>query len=221
MQEPKSLTSIPDSARHWIGVTSSAIPLLGLSVVLMIVWYDPMRIDDGHWVPYGVGLLVVEFIILHSGAFIGALFLFGEDRKKNLKLLAGLMAMYLLFVWGMAMSVNSPSLVWMFCILTAVRLVTILTTKKHSEVSKKVFSERSALGIALYLLVVFGTVFLPIPELGITDSVISEVYPDRGSGLWERHPERAIAGGAVYFLLMGFAEIVILGKRSRYESLTD
>lgn len=60
------------------------------------------------------------------------------------------------------------------------------------------------------MFVVAGTIFLPIPELGLTASVLSETSPDRGSGLWEAEPERAIAGAAVYFLLIGFAEITLL-----------
>ncbi|MFT7471193.1 MAG: hypothetical protein ACI8XU_001088 [Kiritimatiellia bacterium] len=55
---------------------------------------------------------------------------------------------------------------------------------------------RSDIGVLLYLLVVSGTVFLSIPELSITGSVLNGPYPDRGDGLWEKEPERAIAGAA-------------------------
>jgi len=34
---------------------------------------------------------------------------------------------------------------------------------------------------------------VPIDELGISSSVMSEVYPDRGGGFWKTDPERAIA----------------------------
>ena len=55
--------------------------------------------------------------------------------------------------------------------------------------SKKALMARSGIGVLLYLPIVFGTVLLPIPELGITGSVLNEGYPDRGGGLWETEKE--------------------------------
>jgi hypothetical protein len=77
---------------------------------------------------------------------------------------------------------------------------------------------RSVISVILYLLVVSGTLFLPIPELGISDSVLRDLYPGRGSGLWEREPERAIGGAAVYFFLIGLAEITVLRPSSNQDS---
>ena len=70
----------------------------------------------------------------------------------------------------------------------------------------------------LYLLVVSGTLFLPIPELGIIGTVLNEVYPDRGGGLWEKEPERAIAVAALYFFLISLAEITVLRPSSKQGS---
>ena len=67
--------------------------------------------------------------------------------------------------------------------------------------------QRIAAGITLYLLVVFATVLIPIPEWGVSSAIVNDVYPQRGGGLWEQEPERAIAGGAVYFLLIGLLEL--------------
>lgn len=71
--------------------------------------------------------------------------------------------------------------------------------------------KRIGFGMLLYLLAVMGSIFLPIPELGINSSVLADVYPQRGSGLWEKQPERAIAAAAAYFLLLGLGELFILG----------
>tara|TARA_B110000444_G_C18566581_1_gene467338 strand:+ start:185 stop:421 length:237 start_codon:yes stop_codon:yes gene_type:complete len=70
----------------------------------------------------------------------------------------------------------------------------------------------------LYLLVVSGTLFPPIPELGIIGTVLDEVYPDRGGGLWEKEPERAIAVAAPYFFLISLAEITVLRPSSKQNS---
>ena len=70
----------------------------------------------------------------------------------------------------------------------------------------------------LYLLVVSGTLFLPISELGIIGTVLNEVYPDRCGGLWEKEPERAIAVAALYFFLISLAEITVLRPSSKQSS---
>lgn len=70
----------------------------------------------------------------------------------------------------------------------------------------------------LYVLVVSGTLFLPILELGITGTVLHELYPDRDGGLWKKEPERAIAVAALYFFLIGLAEITVLRPSSKQSS---
>ena len=198
-------------ARHLIGVAFAAIPLLTLSFILFNVWHDPMSWDKGHWVPYGVGLLLIEFILLHSGAFIGSMITGESPIKKRIKILAGLLFFYSLMVWGMARSVNSMSLIWIFASVTFSRLLSIFFL---ADQGRAIMLRRAGIGTLFYLLVVFSTIFVPYPEWGITSSVVNEVYPGRGSGIWEREPHRAIAGAAIYFLIMGIVEIKVFGKRN-------
>ena len=58
---------------RWVSALASGIPYLVLSYILIQVWIEPMAWDDGQWVPFGVGLLLMEFLLLHSSAFIGAM----------------------------------------------------------------------------------------------------------------------------------------------------
>lgn len=191
----------------WIGALSSALPCFYLSWVLFNVWRDPRAWDNGNWVRFGLGLLILEFVLLHSGAFMSAMIAKKHTLARRLQLFAGLFLFYALMVLGFALSLDSFSLLWIFGGVCLGRLVTALTN--NSEGAETMMA-RSASGVLLYILVVFATVLLPIPEWGIDASVLNDVYPDRGGGLWERQPERAIAGGAVYFLLMGIAEIKTL-----------
>jgi hypothetical protein len=201
------------SRRHprirWIGALSSAVPCFYLSWVLFNVWRDPMAWDDGNWVRLGVGLLLLEFVLLHSGAFISSIIAGKQQVKQRLKLLAGLMLFYTILVWGFAKSVDSTQLLWVFGGVSLGRLVTALTNAGEGS---RAMMERSGFGVVIYLLVTCGTVFIDVPEWGISNSVLADVYPDRGSGLWERDPERAIAGAAVYFFLFGLAELLVLGR---------
>jgi hypothetical protein len=131
-----------------------------------------------------------------------------------------LLTFYSLVVWGFAMSLNTPALLWIFAGIILGRSLNLLLNPK---VSNKAIMARSGIGVLLYLLVVSGTVFLPILELGITGSVLNEVYPDRGGGLWEKEKEdwsvqsQALPSLSCFFLI-GLAEITVLRPSSKQGS---
>ena len=204
-----------DRAIPWVAALAATAPCFYLSWVLANVWRDPMAWNDGNWVRLGVGLLLLEFILLHSGAFMVGVLGQQQNSKQQLKAAAILLTFYSLVVWGFAMSLDTPALLWIFAGIIIGRSLNLLLNPADS---KQALMARSGIGVLLYLLVVFGTVFLPIPELGITGSVLNEVYPDRGGGLWERQPERAIAGAALYFFLIGLAEITVLRPSKRRDT---
>ena len=211
---PQELHVKIDRVIPWVAAIAASVPCFYLSWVLVNVWREPMAWDDGNWVRLGVGLLLLEFILLHSGAFMAGMLGQQQDIRKQLKGAIALLAFYSLMVWAFAKSLDTPVLLWIFAGIIFGRSLNLLLNPKDS---KQASMARSGIGVILYLLVVFGTVFLPIPELGITGSVLSEVYPDRGGGLWEREPERAIAGAALYFFLIGLAEITVLRPSGKHD----
>ena len=82
-----------------------------------------------------------------------------------------------------------------------------------SAEGKEVMKRRASASTVIYMGVVFGTVLVPVPEWGITDTVLAHVYPGRGGGVWELYPQRAIAGGALYFFLLGLLVILVFGRK--------
>ena len=62
-----------------------------------------MAWDDGNWVRLGVGLLVLEFVVLHSGVFVSAMIATQEELSKKLQYAAGLTLFYSLLVLGFAL----------------------------------------------------------------------------------------------------------------------
>ena len=189
----------------WLGRIAATVPLLYLSYVLFSVWYEPMAWDDGNWVTLGLGLMLLEFVTLHSGVFIVVGMRSREALNRRWFFVLGITAFYALLVLGFAMGVGQPQLLWIFALVMLGRLVSLAFDDNPDAVAAEMIA-RSTIGTVLYLLVVFGTIFVPIPELGITREVLDDVYPQRGSGVWEAEPHRAIAGAAVYFALLGFAE---------------
>lgn len=199
---------------RWIGTIAAAIPCFYLSYLLLRVWWEPMSIYEGTWVRFGVGLMLLEFILLHSGGMVSGLMAQKDNLRDKLKLCFGLFVFYTIMVVTFAYSLESQALLWIFAAVSISRLVNAFG---YSNVDQLESQKRIGIGIILYLLVVAVSIFAPIPELGITGDVVAEVYPQRGGGLWEQAPERAIAAAALYFLLLGLSELFILGPKSDNE----
>lgn len=194
---------------HALGCLASAIPYFILAVVLTRAWIDPMSVDEGAWVPLAVGLMALEFILLHSGVFMGTVAFQARSAARRYGTFALLAGFYGIFAVAFSLGTGGWEIFEIFGFLMAGRLVTLVVAAGEG---KKQLISRSAAGIVIYLPVVFLTVFVPFPELGVTAEVLREVYPGRGGGIWEQHPERAMAGAILYFGLMGFFELWQLAR---------
>jgi hypothetical protein len=193
---------------QFCGALLAAVPCFYLSWALFNVWRDPMSWEGGSWVRFGVGLLLLEFVLIHSGAFMAASISGSLNLKKKLIALAGLALFYGLMVWGFTISLESPELLWIYGSVILGRSATAFT---NGESGSGIMVARSGVGLVIYLVVVMATVFIPIPEWGVTSSVLAEVFPDRGSGVWAEEPHRAVAGAAIYFGAMALVELFLIG----------
>jgi len=189
---------------------ATAVPYFILTVTLLRVWRDPMSVADGTWVPFAVGLMVLEFIVLHSGAFMGALAVGDVPGRRKLLLFLGLVALYGIFALAFSLAVGSWAIMKVYGILMAGRFMTVMFAGPQD---RTLLLLRSGVGAVVYLGAVFLTLFVPVPEGGIDHAVLEQVYPDRGGGVWERQPEVAIAAGVIYFTVLGLFELLLTGKR--------
>jgi len=209
------MTTPLTKTRQWLAVLASAVPYLYLSWVLLDVWRFPMQWDNGRWVPFAVGLLVLEFLLLHSGVFMATVAAEAGSMKRRIQTFAWLLLFYGLMTYGVASSTGSNELMLIFAGIVTGRFISIVLLQDKGG---REFMKRSALGITLYALLATASVFLPIPELGINAAVLAKVYPERGGGIWEQHPERAIAMASAYFFLLGLAELFIFGPDKKTET---
>ncbi|MEQ8956182.1 MAG: hypothetical protein RL120_18785 [Gammaproteobacteria bacterium] len=192
----------------WAGTVAAAVPCFYLCFVLIGVWRDPLAWDDGNWVRFGVGLMLLEFVLIHSGTFLGAFLVTKAVKlKQRLQIIAVLMVFYSVLVLGTALSLDSMELLVIFGTVSLGRIAILFD---DSEQSGQLLLARSAVGMILYLLVVMASIFLPLPQWGLSGEVLNQVYPDRGSGVWEQEPQRALAGAAIYFFCMGLVELFLL-----------
>lgn len=186
--------------------TVAVVPLWMLVYLLYRTWQAPMAVDGGKWVKLGVGIMVLEFILVHSGAFFSA---FSQKNQQpnaeqfTVKLLFGLLAFYLLFAVTFSVAFSSWMLFWTFCAVTVSRVLSLFST----PAAARQMIARSVVSAVLYLMCVFLSVFVMFPRAGLTREVLDRVYPDRGSGVWERDPQQALVAGMIYFGLLGLWEL--------------
>lgn len=190
--------------RDWLGCLVSAATCWWMAGLFITAWWWPRRLDDGAWVKLGVGILVLEFILLHSGAFLNHLMTrkAGWGRTRTL---IGLVALYSVFGVAIALAFRSWWLIATFGSIMVGRIWTVFAG--DDAMGRAITQRRVVAGTMLYLLLTFATIFVPVPAGGITRPLLREVWPKRGHGLWEDAPERALAMGAAYFLLLGLVEL--------------
>ena len=187
----------------------TAVPCFVLAATMLFTWIDPMSIDSGSWVRFGVGIMALEFLLVHSGAMMGSMAANTKDETffSKLKVFGAAFAFYSLFAGAMALAFQSWTLFIIYSTVMLSRWIGLLS--QPAIEAKAAAMQRSGYAVLYYLLAVFLSVLVPWPRLGVTYSIVSEVYPDRGAGHWERHPESALAAGIIYFSLIGLTELYL------------
>lgn len=171
--------------------------------MFVTAWWWPRALDNGRWVKLGVGVLVLEFILIHSGAFLNSFMTQKAGWERDKKLI-GLSAYYALFGGAIALAFQSWWILGSFVLVMAGRLWSVFAGQ--DDMGRAVSQRRVVASAMLFLGLTFATLFIPLPRGGITEPLLNEVWLTRQSGAWERQPERALAMGAVYFLVLGLVE---------------
>jgi len=194
--------------KHYLSILASVLPQFYLVWVLIDVWINPMQWDDGHWVSYGVTLIAIEFFLLHSGVFMSGFALSADSTLKRFQYFSGLFLFYGVFIVSLALISDSLSVVVIFGIAMLGRLTTLIISVEEQAPR---LALRSVYGAILYVVLVPASIFLPIPELGITYKVTMIAFPD-GEGVWTRQPERGLAMAIAYFSIMALLELFYFSK---------
>lgn len=184
---------------------SFAVPSFAMGFKLLAVWRDPLSIDGGRWVRYGVGLFVLEFILLHAGVALGVAGAAAGGFDWRTLLLLGF---YALFAGAIALGFRHSALFRSFLWVIGGRAVGSLLG--ISTASQELFLAHSVIGMVLYFTLVMASVFIPWPRRGITPEIAAEQRLPGSSGLWVDQPHRAIGPAAIYYLLLGVAEVALL-----------
>jgi len=177
-----------------------ALPDAITAAVFFWVWLDPTGWRT-ELVTQGLLIMLLEFILIHSGGFFGSIVLNpNEKRGRRVKTLLWLGAFYSLFVaaWSWQFSSWWPLLFFLW--LVGAKLVDLLFSRRTPDELRQRQMGLVAASAMFYLLCVFATVFLPMPKLGLTHH--GHYYGMPGSGEWVSHPYTVIGALVGYFSLL-------------------
>lgn len=181
------------------------VPVLLVSIVLMMIWLDPGKVADGQWLKLGALMVIIEFVLLHSGAFMSAGPVVCKKAWQHVAWFFGFATVYGLFFLVLAHWIGQAYVIWMLIGVFLSRLLTfvILRDKRGTML----MLQRSAVGMTILMLTML-LMFIPFPELGITEAYRYEAFGPVEDAVSE-HPERFLAWGVAYFLLMAIIEFLV------------
>jgi hypothetical protein len=185
----------------------AALPDLALAGWFILGWAAPQVIGR-QAAGMLVGVMVLEFIIIHASiALVAAPKSIaqkaggGEWWQSERAAFLGLLLLYSLMAAGISAAFKTAWLFLGFWLLVANKFIgDWLAPAAEAQERMRRHMARWGLSAGLYLLLAFGSIFIPVPRL-------AAISGTRGGGLWEQHPEQAVMMGAMYFALLGFCEL--------------
>ncbi len=184
----------------------SSLPDFVLGLAFLITWIDPYALGDS-MPQYFMLVMLLEFIIIHSAAFMGMMIFSDAPPLKRAIYIIGLGLFYSLFVAAFCLGFNDWWPMGAFWVLIFNRLMSAVFSGSESEEKKKFVAGMWSVNVGCYLVGVFATTLLPVPAFGITSSVISSLNL-QGGGLWIAEPYRVLAFGWFYFTAVGYFEFI-------------
>lgn len=188
----------------------TALPDALTAAIFLFAWIAP-SIPGPHYVANLTLTMLFEFIVMHSsGFYAGICAASGISRNRRLGLLAGLTALYTMFILGFAIAFGSIWPIVAFAWLFASRFAHVWTHPVQDDTETR---RMMLLWVGSGLAYVFGaalTVMLPLPRLGITPEFVTSMHLS-GGGEWVERPQTAIAFGVLYFSLQAWLKYALTG----------
>lgn len=196
----------PAAERSHLSLVSAALvalaPQFATAVTFLAAWIAPARMPPG----LVRGLLVVmllEFLLLHSYAFLNLASGVREGAKAGERLRGALAALgfgafYLIMAGAIGLATQSMIPVWTILWLVGSRIFEIVVA---GEPGSGVASTRIASWLRhllLFIALLILTAVVPLPALGLSSEVVAGLEIS-GSGTWVEKPQSVLAFGFLYF----------------------
>ncbi|MDA0833224.1 MAG: hypothetical protein O2955_06735 [Planctomycetota bacterium] len=201
------------SGVSWRSVIA-ALPDIALAGAFLITWISPYTFGDTA-VRYFMLTMLLEFIIVHSSAFMGNVIFSRGSKSGRVIALVGLGLFYSLFVGGFAIGFGEWWPIYAFWGLTFNRMLGVIIGDAVEGQESLYVRAGWALSAIYYLAGAFLTTLLPLPSLGITPPV-RDTLDLPGDGLWIDEPYRVLAFGFLYFALTAVGELRGWAKNEQF-----
>lgn len=184
----------------------AAAPDFALSVWCLVTWFDPYRFGT-FAVRSAVLMLLMEFIIIHSSGFLGAIGIADDEpRPRRVLMMFGLGLFYTLFVGAFAWEFRTWMPLVAFWGLMLNRMLGVLVGAPKQGAARAYVMAGWAATTAFYILFVGLTSTLSIPAFGVTADVIASQH-FTSTGIWPEQPYRVLCLGALYYGAVGVSEL--------------
>ena len=180
----------------------SALPDAITAGVFLALWVSPFAFGAAG-VRSAMLLMLVEFVLIHATAMMGATVEARSGRSAKIRVLLGFGLLYAVFIGAFAFAFREWWPVYAFCWLLLAKLVRLFGTADSDDARWQRHSDW-ALTCMLYLGGAFATLFLPLPRLGITHEIQPQLGIE-GGGEWVQNSHIVIAFGALYFSALAWA----------------
>jgi len=181
-----------------------AVPDLLSAALLYAVWIEPQRYGIEAFRAASLALML-EFFVIHAGGFMAVTVTdpSATPGRRTLRL-AGWSVGYLAFISLFALGFQAWWMVGAFAWFCFSKLQAIWTVAPPTERDRWHAIVSWALSVAVFLGAIGITLENEVPLLGVTEA-LRDAAGFTGDGVWEREPHRAIAGGVLYFAIMGLS----------------
>lgn len=177
------------------------IPDLVTAITCWIVWQSPGLLG-ATWVKTMVVVVLMEFFVIHSGAFMGIAANMPKSRRNRILSQLGLIVFYGLLVCAFAAGLDERWLYAVFGWLFLSKLLVSWSAKRGSILAVREQMIDWPFAVAAYLGSIFTALFL---FQDVRGGVTPQVFADAGlagAGLMADQPWIALAAGTLYFAAM-------------------
>lgn len=189
----------------------NAAPDLAIAGGFLTVWISPFAFGAKS-VEHYLLIILLEFIVIHSAAFMGTAAAAAPTPGKRVLAVLGFGLFYSLFAGGFAAGFHTWWPFVAFWGLTLNRLIGFVIGGPISGIQQEAMKKSWGISATFYMIGCFLTVFAFVPRLGLTRQVVASLHLTQG-GLWIDEPQRAIAFGFLYFTAQALYEL--FGSASR------